>query len=396
MTTTAGPAEVARRLYSALAGGDRDTLDEILHPDFVGHLADGMPFGIGGEHRGAEAMRRSGWGGIAKHFAASAEAEQFALLEDGRLLVTGRYRGHGRRGGGAVDATFAHVVTVQDGRITALDQYTDTARWARGAPPYSAIEFEVAGGLATITLNRPKEGNAIDQVICEDLARAATRLAEDPGVRAVLLKANGPMFTAGGDIRVFTATPPERLPAQLRLMIDPYHFAIERLTALDAPLVAAVKGAAAGGGLGLVGMADIVVAAEDAVFTTGYGAIGMTSDGGNSWFLPRLIGMRRTQELYYTNRRLTAAEALDWGLVTSVVPADEVDAEGERIAAGIAQGPTRSFGAIRRLLRQSFDTGLRDQLADEEQTIVDACGTADTLEGVTAFAERRRPTYTGT
>ncbi len=126
---------VVRRLYPALAEGDRAVLEEILDPGFVGVLADGLPFGIGGEYRGADAMCRHGWGGIARHFAARAEPERFSPLEDGRLLVTGRYRGHGRRGGGPLDAGFAHVVSVENGRITALEQFTDTARWADAAPP---------------------------------------------------------------------------------------------------------------------------------------------------------------------------------------------------------------------------------------------------------------------
>ncbi len=387
--------DVARRLYAALAAGDRAALDDLVAPDFVGRLAEGMPGGAGGVHRGAADMRRDGWGGIARHFAARAEPAEFAPLADGRLLVTGRYTGRGRRGGGPVDAAFAHVVTVVDGRVTALDQYTDTARWARAAPPLRTVLLDVADGLATLTLHRPERANAIDETVAEDLARAATLLAEDAAVRAVLLRADGPTFTPGGDIRLFRDTAAAELPARLRSMIDAYHRAIDRLTSIDAPLVAAVRGAAAGGGLGLVCAADLVVAADDAVFATGYGAIGMTSDGGNSWFLPRLVGLRRAQELYLTGRRLTAAEAMEWGLVTRVVPADEVDAEAARLAGDLAAGPTRSFGAVRRLLRRSFDTGLRDQLAAEQASIVAAARTADTREGVTAFVERRRPRFTG-
>lgn len=387
--------EVVRMLYAALADGDREALDALVAPDFVGHLAEGMPFGVGGEHRGAEDMRRHGWGGIARHFAARAEPTEITELADGRLLVTGRYTGTGRRGGDPVDAAFAHVVTVSAGRVTALDQYTDTARWAEAAAPYSTLTVDVTDGIATVRLDRPRDNNAIDVAMARDLAHAAARLSETPGLRAVLLGGNGPMFTAGGDIEVFTGAGPGELPDTLRGMIDDFHLAIERLTALDAPMVAAVQGAAAGGGLGLMCAADIVVAAEDAVFTVGYGAIGMTADGGNSWFLPRLVGLRRAQELFLTNRRLTAPEALEWGLLTSVVPAPEVDAEAERLARTLAAGPTRSFGGMRRLLRRSFDTGLHDQLAAEQRSITEVARTADTLEGVNAFTERRRPRFTG-
>jgi 2-(1,2-epoxy-1,2-dihydrophenyl)acetyl-CoA isomerase len=394
-TVLAPPAELARRLYAALAEGDGAELDVLLHPDFRGVLADGMPRGIGGEYRGAEAMRAEGWGAIGRHFAARAEAERFLALEDGRLLVTGRYTGRGRRGGDVVDAAFAHLVTVADGRITALEQYTDTARWAEAASPFSTLTLRVADGVATVSLDRPAHGNAIDEAMARDLSELATRLAEDGSVRAVLLRGNGPMFTGGGDIGLFSGTPAEQLPPLLRRMIDDYHLALERLTELDAPIVAAVRGAAAGGGLGMVCAADVVVAAEDAVFTVGYGAIGLTADGGNSWYLPRLVGMRRAQEMFLLNRRLTAAEALEWGLVTTVVPAADVDTEAAAVAARLAAGPTRAFGGMRRLLRQSLETDLRGQLAAEKSVIVETAATADAAEGIAAFAQKRRPRFTG-
>ncbi len=388
-------ADLAQHLYKALATGDGPALDVLLDPAFRGVLADGMPFGIGGAHVGAEAMRRDGWGAIGRHFAAVAEPERFLPLEDGRLLVTGRYTGNGRRGGGPVDAGFAHLITVTDGRISALEQYTDTARWNQAASPFTTLTCTITDGLATVRLNRPDHGNAIDPAMTKDLSEVATRLREDPSVRAVLLAGNGPMFTAGGDLGLFVGLAEGELPPLLRRMIDDYHLALERFTELDAPVVAAVHGAAAGGGMGMLYVADIVVAAEDTTFALGYAGIGLTSDGGNSWFLPRLVGMRRAQELFLLNRRFTAAEALEWGLVTKVVPAADVDAEAQAVAAKLAAGPTRAYGGMRALLRQSFETGLRDQLAAEKDLIVDAAATADAREGIAAFAAKRRPTFRG-
>lgn len=386
---------LATRLYAALATGDRAELDELLAPDFRGVLADGMPFGVGGTHDGADAMRRAGWGGIARHFAARAEPQAFAPIADGRLLVTGRYAGSGRHGGGPLDAAFAHVLTIVDGRITALEQHTDTARWAAAASPFTTLRLAVADGVARVRLNRPEAGNAIDEAMAAELLELATRLAEDPSVRVVLLSGEGPMFTAGGDIDLFARTPPDEFAPLLRRMIDTYHLALERLTELDAPLVAAVRGPSGGGGLGLLHAADVVVAADDAVFAVGYGRLGLTADGGNTWYLPRLVGLRRAQELFLLNRRITAAEALEWGMVTRVVPAADVDAEAEAIALRLAAGPTRAFGGMRRLLRQSFDTDLRGQLAAEKAAIVEVAATADAAEGIAAFAAHRRPTFTG-
>jgi len=388
-------ADLAQHLYKALATGDGPALDTLLTPDFHGVLADGMPFGIGGEHDSAEAMRRDGWGAIGRHFAAVAEPDRFLPLEDGRLLVTGRYTGNGRRGGGPVDAAFAHLITVTGGRISVLEQYTDTVRWAAAASPFTTLSLTVDDGIAAVRLNRPGHGNAIDPAMTKDLSEVATRLRENAGVRAVLLAGNGPMYSAGGDLGLFAGMPAEELPPLLRRMIDDYHLALERFTELDAPVVAAVHGAAAGGGMGLVYVADIVVAADDTTFALGYGGIGLTSDGGNSWFLPRLVGMRRAQELFLLNRRFTAAEALEWGLVTKVVPAADVEAEAQAIATKLAAGPTRAYGGMRALLRQSFETGLRDQLADEKTLIVDAATTADAAEGIAAFAAKRRPHFFG-
>lgn len=386
--------ELAKRLYAALATGDGAELDLLLHPDFRGVLADGMPAGAG-EHIGAPAMRADGWGAIGRHFAASAEPERFLPLADGRLLVTGRYTGRGRRGGGPVAAAFAHLITVSDGRISALEQYTDTARWAEASSPFTALTLRIADGIANVRLDRPDHHNAINEAMAHDLAELATRLAEDGSVRAVLLGGNGPMFTVGGDIDLFAGTPAAQLPALLRRTIDDYHLALERLTEIDAPLVVAVRGAAAGGGLGMVCAADFVVAADDAVFTVGYGGIGLTADGGNSWYLPRLVGMRRAQEMFLLNRRITAAEALEWGLVSRIVPDDAVEAEAAAVAERIAAGPTCAFGGMRRLLRQSLDTDLRGQLAAERAVIVEAGATADAAEGIVAFAAKRRPRFTG-
>ncbi|MCA6119264.1 enoyl-CoA hydratase/isomerase family protein [Bradyrhizobium sp. WSM 1738] len=389
------PAELARMLYAALAAGDRDQLDRLLHPEFVGRTAEGMPFGIGGRHEGPMAMRRNGWGAIARHFEARAEPEQVLDLADGRLLVTGRYRGRGKRNGGPLDAAFAHLITVEAGQIRALEQFTDTARWCEAAGPLRTVSLGIAGGVATLRLNRPDQGNAINPYMAADLLEAATLIAEDSTVRAVLIAGDGPNFTVGGDLAVFAGTEREKLPDRLRRMIDSYHLAIERLTGLDAPVVAAVRGGAGGGGLGLLYAADIVVAADDARFALGYGALGLTADGGNTWFLPRMVGMRRAQELFLLNRRLTAQEALQLGLVSRLVASDAVEAEAAGLAAKLATGPTLAYGAIRRMLRQSFETSLSDQLDAEKESIVAASRSDDAGEGIAAFMAKRRPEFQG-
>jgi len=388
-------ADLARAFYAALAAGDRAQLDALLHPEFTGRTAEGMPFGIGGEHNGPAAMRRNAWGAIARHFEVCAEPDSFLDLADGRLLVTGRYRGRGKQGGAALDAAFAHLITVDQERIKALEQYTDTARWHDAASPLRTVLLDFSGGVATLRLNRPDKGNAIDTDMAADLAEAATQIAETADVRAVLITGNGQNFTVGGDLSLFAGTARDQLPNRLRRMIDSYHMAIERLTSIDAPVVAAVRGGAGGGGLGLLYAADIVIAAEDARFALGYGALGLTADGGNTWFLPRMVGMRRAQELFLLNRRLTAQEALALGLVSRLAPSETVDTEAAALAATLAAGPTRAYGAVRRMLRQSFETGLSDQLEAEKESIVAASRSNDAQEGIAAFVAKRIPQFRG-
>src|SRR3981189_2631949 len=165
-------ADLARALYAALAAGDRDQLDSLLHPEFTGRTAEGMPFGIGGDPDGPAAMGRNGWGAIARHFEARAEPERFLDLADGRLLVTGRYRGHGKQGGAALDAAFAHLIAIDQGRIKSLEQFTDTARWHDAAARLRTVLLDFAGGVATLRLNRPDKGNAIEESMARELAGA--------------------------------------------------------------------------------------------------------------------------------------------------------------------------------------------------------------------------------
>ncbi|MQA13051.1 MAG: DUF4440 domain-containing protein [Pseudonocardiaceae bacterium] len=406
-STAAAPADLARALYRALADGDRETLDGLLHPEFEGRIADGMPLGTGGDYDGPDAMRRDFWKVIGQHFEARAEPAEIHEVDDGRLLVTGHYTGRARGSGTSLRASFAHLLTVADNRIRRLVQFTDTRRWSdaladgaaatepSGRRELSVVAYDVSDGVATVRLNRPDAGNALDRAMAEDLAEVATRCAEDERVRAVLLCASGATFSYGGDVALFAATPHGELGAALRRMIDSYHLALQRFTDLDAPVVAAVRGAAAGGALGLVHCADVVVAAQDSKFALGYGTLGLSSDGGNTWFLPRLVGLRRAQQLLLQQRTLSAPEALEWGLVTEVVPAEDVEPDAIAIARQLATGPTRAFGAVRRLLRDSMSTPLDEQLAAEQRSIVEAAATSDAAEGIASFAAKRHPRFRG-
>jgi 2-(1,2-epoxy-1,2-dihydrophenyl)acetyl-CoA isomerase len=259
---------------------------------------------------------------------------------------------------------------------------------------YETLRLEVSDGVAHLELHRPDAANAITLEMARELDLASRQLREEPAVRAVLLTGAGKMFCGGGDVKAF-ASSGDALSAHLREITTFLHPAVSRLVRSDAPVVAAVQGSAAGAGLGLVGAADLVVAGESAKFVMAYTGIGLTPDGSSTWFLPRLVGTRRALELALTNRVLTAPEALDWGLVTRVVPDDQLADEAGALAAQLASGPTRSFGAAARLLRESLDESLETQMERESEVLSEAAGRPDAREGLAAFVEKRQPGFTG-
>jgi 2-(1,2-epoxy-1,2-dihydrophenyl)acetyl-CoA isomerase len=252
------------------------------------------------------------------------------------------------------------------------------------------IKLETAGGLARLTLNNPDAGNVLDAPMIEALDAVTAQLAAEPP-RAVLITAEGKNFCVGGDIRAFH-TAPDR-GELLHRMAGRLHDSVRRLAALKAPVVAAVQGAAAGAGLSLAAGADMLIAARGATFTMAYTGIGISSDGGASYYLPRLIGLRRTQELAYTNRRIPAEEAFAWGLVSAVAEDDALAAEAEALAQRLAAGPTLAYAAMKRLL--AAEAGLDAQLDAELDNVSTTAASRDASEGVAAFLARRQPDFTG-
>lgn len=385
-------------LYDALAAGDRAAIVDVLADDFTGRLTPGLPFGIGGEHVGAEAMIRDGWFAIGAHWRVRAEPASYTLLGDGRLQVQGTYRGKGRASGLPFEAWFVHQWELRDGLLSGLTQLTDSAAFVAALgeqpAPLETMDLTVADGLATLRLSRPDERNAIDQRFADELLVAAVRIAGDPTVRALLIVGDGPALTVGGDIGYFTSQGDD-LGATLRRMTTPFHLAFEVLASLDAPIVTVAQGAVAGGGLGLVYAADLVVAAEDARFVTAFGALGLSGDGGGTWHLPRLVGPARAARAYLLNEPIDARQALDWGLVAEVAPASDARARGEELARRLADGPTRAFARMRTLLRESWDRSLADQLGAEIESLVACAATEDARGALDAFLAKRRPAFHG-
>ena len=210
--------------------------------------------------------------------------------------------------------------------------------------PYQHLTVERATGVATLTLNRPDAYNSLNMALGRELFTASLELDEDPEVRCVVITGSGRAFCAGGDVKDFVDNL-GRIGAHIKELTTYLHGAVSRFCRSDKPVIMAINGIAAGGGFSFALSGDLVVAAESAKFTMAYSKIAATPDGSSSYFLPRLIGLRRAMELYFTNRVLTAREALEWGLVTRVVPDAELRPAVAALAAELAQGPTQGLSA---------------------------------------------------
>jgi 2-(1,2-epoxy-1,2-dihydrophenyl)acetyl-CoA isomerase len=256
------------------------------------------------------------------------------------------------------------------------------------------VLLDVQDGVAHLELNRPDAANAIDLELAGALAEATQELGRRDDLRAVLMTGAGARFCGGGDVRSFADAGTD-LDARLAEIVERLHVAVTGLAAIAVPVVAAVQGSAAGAGLALVAGADLVVAGESARFVMAYTAIGLTPDGGSTWYLERSIGRHRALDLVLTNRVLSATEAMEWGLVARVVPDADVRAEAEQLVTTLGAGPTQAFGAAKRLLRGAPAASLADQLEDEAWALVRAGGSADAREGVSAFVEKRAPSFEG-
>lgn len=264
--------------------------------------------------------------------------------------------------------------------------------------PDGAILISQEGGIATLTLNRPASRNLLDMEMALALRACLDEVAIDASVRAVVLQAAGKHFMVGGDVHWFhgllAAEPTERR-SQLNRMIDEVHGAIGRIRRMEKPVLAAVRGAAAGFGFSLVAACDLVVADRTAFFTLAYSGLGASPDGGSTYSLPRLLGPKRAMEMALLNERMDAARAQELGLINRVVDAVELDALVAELATRLAAGPTLAFARTKRLINESLEHSLAEQLQAEERGFLESSLTGDFAEGVCAFVEKRMPEFRG-
>lgn len=250
-------------------------------------------------------------------------------------------------------------------------------------------------GVGHLRMNRPEASNGMDVPFLRSLYDAIMACHGEPRLRVVVLTGEGPNFSAGGDIKTF-ASKGEALPDYLREATSWLQVCMSGLINLPAPVIAAVHGfAAGGGGFGLVCSADLVIAAESAKFLSGATRVGMSPDAGVSVTLPQLVGLRKALEITLTNPVLSAAEALEIGLITRVVPDDALRDEALALARSLAKGAPRALASAKRLMWSGLGSRVEAQLPEEARTTSELSGTADSREGLAAVIEKRKPTFTG-
>ena len=254
------------------------------------------------------------------------------------------------------------------------------------------VAFVNVDGVATITLDRADAGNAIDIPFARALREAVERCVNDDRVRCVVLTGAGKMFCVGGDVSEMAKAGDER-PRYLDELIGILHEALTLLMEMRKPLVTLVNGAAAGAGFSLAMYGDIVLVAQSASFRAAYGAVGLTADGGMSWLLPRIVGLRSAQRIMLLNEKITAEEAVALGLANHVVADDTLTAEGDLVAAQLKSSSMQALGGVRTLLNRSFETSYEAQIEAERMSMLEAARSAENAEGIRAFLERRKPNF---
>ncbi len=260
----------------------------------------------------------------------------------------------------------------------------------------NAVLYEVSEKIATLTLNRPESLNAVNPSMIEALLAAVSRAGSDPAVRAVLLCTSGKHFMAGGDLKWFQeqmALPAETCQENYDALIQGVQSLVLEMRSMDKPVIAAVQGAVAGFGLSLMLAADLALAAENAYFTLAYSNIALSPDGGATWTLPRLVGLKKAMEIALLGERFDAQSANDLGLVNRLLPADQLLAEARALALRLACGPARALAQTKALINRAYDHSFEDQLRAERCLFVGCATHPDFAEGLAGFFEKRKPVF---
>lgn len=255
------------------------------------------------------------------------------------------------------------------------------------------VLVQIDNGLATLTLNRPKALNALNLEMAIRLAEACEAVEQDASVRCVVIKGAGGHFLAGGDVPSFKTGLDNNDNSDVDQIITNVHIAIESIRRMQKPVVASAEGAVAGFGMSLLVACDLAIATNDTKYTMAYSLLGANPDGGSTYHLPRMVGLKRAMELCLLSDRFGAQQALDIGIVNQLVAPEELQAATEKLCSRLVAGPRQAYGRIKQLLNQSFSNDLTEQLHAEHTAFMEGVQTQEFAEGVTAFCEKRKPDF---
>lgn len=260
------------------------------------------------------------------------------------------------------------------------------------------LEVEIKDSIATLTMNRPEARNALSNEMRSMLTDSLHDIELNSDIRCVVLKGAGDHFLAGGDVKSFGdafQSSDDEIRKQFTLRIHDLHTIMFAMRRMPKPIIASVRGAAAGAGVSIALSCDLVIASDDAFFTLAYCNIGASPDGSSTYQLPRTVGIKKAMEIALLGDRFTAEEAKDIGLINWVVPTDKLEEETAKLATRLANGPTRALGNAKALLYRSIESQFEAQLQAEAEYFADSAAGPDFKEGVMAFVEKRKPVFTG-
>ena len=272
---------------------------------------------------------------------------------------------------------------------------TQTPDSPSAAPSSEPLLVEVTDGIAWLRLNRPEAMNSLDNALKDALVAALHAVGEDPAVRCVVLSGTGRAFCVGQDLKEHVRSLGDPSSTLATTVTDHYNPIVLALSTMNKPVVAALNGVAAGAGMSFALACDFRIASDAAGLNTSFAGIALSCDSGASWTLPRLVGPARAKELLLMPRTVSAEEALTLGLVTKVVPHEELESAVAELARRLADGPTLAYGSIRRAVAHSASADLADALANEAELMALTGSSSDHRAAVDAFLAKEKPTYTG-